>query len=102
MNKPEGKLIGVVAYLTFIGLLIAYFMNKDHKHEFAGWHIKNMFGLVLLLFTSVALQEYIVGAIIYWISAAMWIFSLGMAILNRQQAIPFLSEKFQTWFKFLD
>ncbi|NND63328.1 MAG: hypothetical protein HKN48_09055 [Flavobacteriaceae bacterium] len=102
MDKPEGKTLGIIAYLTFIGMIIAYFMNKEEKHSFATYHIKNMFGLVILLFASVALQQYLVGAIIYWISVAFWIFSLGMAILNKRKGIPFLSEKFQTWFKFLD
>jgi hypothetical protein len=102
MASPPGKTKAVVAYLTFIGLLIAYFINKDNRHEFATWHIKNMFGLLILLFVSVALQAYTIGFYVYWTSVVLWIISLIMALFNQKQGIPFLSEKFQTWFTFLD
>ncbi|MEL6811704.1 MAG: hypothetical protein AAFP76_10245 [Bacteroidota bacterium] len=102
MNNPSAKTKAVIAYLTFIGWIIAFFMNKDNRHEFATWHIKNMFGLLILLFASIALQDYLIGYYIYWISAILWLFSLIMCLLNRQLGIPFLSEKFQTWFTFLD
>ncbi|PKA84054.1 hypothetical protein ATE92_2224 [Ulvibacter sp. MAR_2010_11] len=101
-TNPSGKQKALIAYLTFVGMLIAYFMNRDDKHEFAKWHIKNMFGLVILLFVSVALQNYEIGFYVYWISVGLWILSFVMALLNKQKAIPFLSEKFQTWFTFLD
>ena len=104
MNKqiPLGKITALIAYTTFIGLIIAYFLNKDDKHTFAQWHIKNMFGLLILLFTSVALQDYTIGLYMYWISVGLWILSFIMALNNKQKAIPYLSDKFQTWFSFLD
>jgi hypothetical protein len=102
MNSPSGKTKAIIAYLTFVGTLIAYFMNRDDKHEFATWHIKNMFGLIILLAFSVGMQNYAVGIYIYGTSVALWLISLIMAINNKQKGIPFLSEKFQTWFTFLD
>ncbi|TDI78422.1 MAG: hypothetical protein E2O83_06250 [Bacteroidetes bacterium] len=102
MASPPGKTKAVVAYLTFIGMLIAYFINKDNRHEFATWHIKNMFGLLILLFVAVALQSYAIGFYIYWTSVVLWIISLIMALFNQKRGIPFLSDKFQTWFTFLD
>ncbi len=102
MASPPGKTKAVVAYLTFIGLLIAYFINKDNRHEFATWHIKNMFGLLILLFVAIALQSYAIGFYVYWTSVVLWIISLIMALFNQKRGIPFLSDKFQTWFTFLD
>lgn len=102
MDNPPGKMKAVIAYFTFIGLLIAYFMNRDEKDAFATWHIKNMFGLLLGLFASVWLQNYAIGFYVYWTIACLWFLSLLMAVLGKQQAIPYLSEKFQDWFKFLD
>ena len=102
MASPPGKTKAVVAYMTFVGLLIAYFINKDNRHEFATWHIKNMFGLLILLFISVVLQAYSIGFYVYWTSVVLWIISLIMALLNQKRGVPFLSEKFQTWFTFLD
>lgn len=102
MASPPGKLKAILAYFTFIGLLIAYFVNKDDPDEFATWHIKNMFGLLILLFAAVALQQYNVGIYVYWTTVLLWLISLVLAFLNKKKGIPFLSEKFQTWFKFLD
>ncbi|MCW8981345.1 hypothetical protein [Altibacter sp.] len=102
MSTTPGKNKAVIAYITFIGMLIAISMNRDEKHEFATWHIKNMFGLVILLFVAVALQNYPIGIYVYWLSVALWLFCLVMALTNRKMGIPWLSEKFQSWFTFLD
>lgn len=101
-NAPLGKKYAVIAYLTFIGMLIAFFMNKEDKHPFVTWHVKNMFGLVVFLFASVALQNYEMGIYVYWITVAFWAYSLLMALFNQQKGIPYISEKFQEWFTFLD
>ncbi|MAT89410.1 MAG: hypothetical protein CMC35_01855 [Flavobacteriaceae bacterium] len=101
-NTPAGKNKAIIAYLTFVGMLIAFFMNKEEKHEFATWHIKNMFGLVVILFISLMFQHYELGFYIYWIAVALWFFSFCMALFNKEQGIPYLSEKFQDWFTFFD
>ena len=103
MRVPiSGKNVALIAYITFVGLIVAYFLNKNEKNEFAQWHIKNMFGLVLFLFASVALQDYSIGLYVYWITVAFWMYSFFMALTNNKKAIPVLSEKFQQWFTFLD
>ncbi len=103
---PPGKSKAVIAYITFVGLLIAISMNKDERHDFASWHIKNMFGLVIILFASFVMsyQEYLLfpGRILFFGSMVFWLFSFIMAISNRKGGIPFLSEKFQAWFTFLN
>ncbi|MAN59778.1 MAG: hypothetical protein CMC08_08090 [Flavobacteriaceae bacterium] len=99
---PQGKGIAITAYLTFIGLIIAYFLNRDQKSPFATWHIKNMFGLFLLLICAIALQDSPIGFYIYWATFASWLFSLIMAVANQKIGIPVLSDKFQEWFTFLN
>lgn len=101
MNNSNPKINALIAYLTFIGLLIAILLNKEKKDAFVLWHIKNMFGLVLLLFIAVALQNYTIGFYFYWTTVVMWLFSLMMALLGKKKAIPLVSEKFQQWFIFL-
>lgn len=102
---PAGKTKAVIAYITFIGFFIAFSMNKDKPEPFATWHLKNMFGLLLLLLIAVVTQfniDLLVGDIIYWVSASFWLFCMTMAITNKKIGIPFLSRKFQTWFTFLE
>jgi len=105
MDNLSAKTKAIIAYLTFVGTLIAFFVNKDKRHEFATWHIKNMFGLLLLLVISQVTQAYIhlfIGEILWILAFFLWALSLVMAILNKKQAIPYFSEKFQEWFTFLD
>ena len=49
----EGKTTAIIAYITGIGTLIAYFMNKDKNNTFAAFHIRQ--GVKLFIF-SVALN----------------------------------------------
>lgn len=105
MNSNHGsgpKFHCALAYLTFIGLIIAYQLNKDYKDPRTTWHIKNMFGLLCGLFAAVWLQEYPIGFYVYWTVVCLWIYSLIMAISNQQRGIPYLSSAFQNWFKFLN
>lgn len=102
---PPGKNRALIAYLTFVGLIIAFYMNRNEPDEFATWHIKNMFGLLLLLLISQVTQAYIDigwGEILWLLSFFLWVFSIIMASLNFKKAIPYFSEKFQQWFTFLD
>ena len=105
MENLSARTKAIIAYLTFVGTLIAFFINKENKDEFTTWHIKNMFGLLLLLLISQVTQAYIdmfFGEILWLIAFVLWMFSLVMAILNKKQAIPYFSDKFQEWFTFLD
>ena len=103
---PQGKTKAVITYLLFVGMFIAISMNKDETHEFASWHIKNSFGLALMFFVSVVMsyQEYLIwiGAIFFYGSMFAWLYSFIMALLNRKSGIPWLSDRFAAWFKFLD
>ena len=104
-NRPAGYKKAVIAYLTFVGMLIAYYMNRDERHEFATWHIRNMFGLVLLLLISQVTQAYIhlfTGEILWLCSVIWWLYALIMAIMGKKAVVPEISDKFQKWFTFLE
>lgn len=103
--SPQGKSKAIIAYAPFVGFLIAYYINKDETHEFATWHIKNMFGLTILFIVSLVIQSQIdvkVGDIIWMCCVVLWLFCWIMAFTNNKKGIPFLSEKFQQWFTFLN
>ena len=105
MNNKQNsgpKFHRILAYMTFIGLLIAFHLNKEYKNPDTSWHIKNMFGLLLGLFAAVWLQDYPIGFYVYWTVVCLWLYSLMMATLDQKRGIPFLSNAFQNWFKFLD
>ncbi|WP_026450079.1 hypothetical protein [Aequorivita capsosiphonis] len=102
--SPLGKSTALIAYAPFVGFIIAYFINTDEDHAFATWHIKNMFGLFLLFIISLVIQSQIdvtVGDVLWMLCCVLWLYSWAMAFYNQRRGIPFLSEKFQEWFKFL-
>lgn len=104
-NKPPGYKKAVISYLTFIGMLIAYFMNRDERHEFAAWHIKNMFGLFLVLVISQVTQSYVhlfTGEVLWMFAFIWWLYSIIMSLLGKKAFIPVISDKFQQWFTFLE
>lgn len=104
-SSPPGKNIAIIVYLTFIGTIIGYILNIEHKHEFVKFHIKNMFGLIILLFVSQVTQASVnlfFGEILLVIAFFLWAYSITMVITNQKKGVPILDEKFQVWFKFLD
>ena len=106
ISENKERNIAVIAYLTFIGLLVAFYMNRDHKYEKATYHIKNMFGLVMLMLVSQVAQSQehlvLVGEILWVVLFILWVISIYHAFQNEKKGIPWLSEKFQEWFTFLN
>ncbi|PKD20848.1 hypothetical protein APR41_12460 [Salegentibacter salinarum] len=103
-EKTEDKSIGIIAYLTLIGLVAAFIMNKDKNNEFATYHIKQSLGLCLVGFAI-----FIVGLIpiLGWIISFLgslfllvfWIMGLLNAINGKEKPVPALGNKFESWFK---
>src|SRR5690606_13525090 len=104
-TSPAGKSTALIAYAPFVGFLIAYFINRDNNHEFARWHIKNMFGLSLLFIVSLVIQsqvDVLAGDILWLLCCIIWLYCWAMAFFNKKNGIAFLSGKFQEWFTFLN
>lgn len=103
-KTSEGKNIAIIAYITIIGLIIAFIMNNDKKNSFASYHIKQSLGIGL---TSLALMVVGVIPILGWLVSFLgfffivflWIMGLLNAINNKEQSVPVLGKKFETWFK---
>lgn len=100
----EGKNIALIAYITIIGLIIAFVMNNEKKDEFARFHIRQSLGLAL---TGLALGIIgmipILGWLVYivgiFILLYMWIVGLMNAINSKEKTVPFLGDKYAEWFK---
>jgi uncharacterized membrane protein len=103
-TSSDAKTIAIIAYLTIIGLAIAFVMNKDKQEDFATYHIKQSLGLVLL-----SLGLFVVGMIpiLGWIVSFLgtlfllylWIMGLIHAINNEKKPVPILGKQFEDWFR---
>jgi uncharacterized membrane protein len=101
-SAETGKTAAIVAYLTIIGTIIAYFMNNDTKNTFAAFHIRQALGIHITF--------YLLGAFVsifdsWMITYAFWIFiivllgyGLVTAIQGEQKEVPVMGAQFQKWF----
>ena len=97
MTKDEGKTIAIIAYLTWIGLIIAFVMNNDKKNEFAKFHIRQM--LLLTLVGIVVSFIPIVNFVAWIVLFIFWVIGLFGAINGQKKEIPLLGKYAQEWFK---
>ncbi len=98
----EGKTAAIIAYLTIIGTIIAYFINNDSKNPFASFHIRQalgihitfyMLGIVVSWFDS-----WFISAPFYLFILILWGYGILAAIQEERNEVPFLGKYFQNWF----
>lgn len=100
----EGKTTAIVAYLTLIGLIIAFIMNSDKKNAFANFHIRQalgigLTGLALGIVNIIPILGWIVGVFGSLLLIVLWVIGLMGAINGRQKEVPILGKKYQEWLK---
>lgn len=78
-RKQFDKTIGIVAYMTLIGWIIALVMNsskeKGEEKSFNAFHIRQMLGMFIFGFGS-GIAYAILAAILIWIPVLGWILLL--------------------------
>lgn len=104
MNRTveTGKTAAIVAYLTIIGTIIAYFMNNDTKNPFASFHIRQALGIhityiLLNAFTNVFNSDMISISFLIFVFI-LWGYGFITTLQGEQKEVPFLGDKFQKWF----
>ncbi len=100
----ETRKIAIIAYLTIIGLVIAFIMNNDKKAPFASYHIRQSFGLAICGLTFgmigiIPILGWILSFVGIFLLCFMWIKGLLNAIKEKEKPVPFLGKKFEEWFK---
>ena len=98
----NGKSAAIVAYLTIIGAIIAYFMNNDTKNSFASFHLRQALGIHITYFVLgafVSIFDSWMVSYSFWIFIIiLWGYGLVTAIQGEQKEVPLLGAQFQKWF----
>lgn len=102
-NIAEGKSTATIAYITLIGLIIAFVQNGEKKSKFASYHIRQSLGLMC---TGFALALVNVLPFLGWIISilgviglmVLWFTGLMNAINGKEQPIPLLGNLYAKWF----
>tara|TARA_R110002012_G_scaffold320402_2_gene543942 strand:+ start:52286 stop:52630 length:345 start_codon:yes stop_codon:yes gene_type:complete len=100
----EGKNIAMIAYITLIGLIIAFVMNNDKKDAFASYHIRQSLGLALTglalgIIGMIPILGWIINILGIFVLLYMWVMGLMNAINGKESPVPFLGKKYNIWFK---
>jgi len=102
--KGEGKTTAIIAYITIIGLVIAFVMNNDKKNAFTSYHIRQSLGLALValalsLINVIPILGWIISFLGFFVILFMWIMGLVNAINGKEKPLPILGKKYEEWFK---
>jgi len=99
----DGKTIGIIAYITLIGFIIAIVMNSSKKNDYASFHIRQMLGLILLSFVisvlTMSINLGLFGTILSVLLLVLWVIGFVGAIQGERKLVPIIGENFQEWFK---
>lgn len=101
-SVEQGKPAAIVAYLTIVGTIIAYFMNNDTKNPFASFHIRQGLGVhitfYLLGLLVSAFDSWLISSAFYIFVIVLWGYGIVGAIQGQYNEVPILGDKFQKWF----
>ncbi|GJM28450.1 MAG: hypothetical protein DHS20C17_10850 [Cyclobacteriaceae bacterium] len=103
-NQTSDKVIGILAYITIFGLIIAFIMNQEKKDPFGSYHIRQALGIFIcsLALSAIAMVPFVgwAVAVIGWLLIlVLWVMGLINAISGNMKPVPVLGEKFEEWFK---
>ncbi len=103
------KTIGIIAYLTLIGWIIAFVMHNNNKTEYGAFHIRQMLGLIVLNLGVWVISMIIAFANIPFLGTIVWLLYIGIMVLwimafigavqGEKKLTPVVGQMFQDWFK---
>ena len=98
----EGKTTAVLAYITFVGLLIALTMNAQPKNPFARFHINQSAGLtigyMLIMIPLSYLNSGITFISFFVVFFVLWLYAIISAFQGKTTPVPLVGDLFQKWF----
>jgi len=103
-QQIPGKDIGLIAYLTIIGLIVAMVKNGEQHTEFGKYHIRQSLGIFLTGF-SLFFVGFVpfVGWVLSLVGVFLVLYMLVMGIINaingRMQPVPVLGDRYNDWLK---
>ena len=95
-KSGNGKTYAIVAYITWVGWIIALLLNQEKKDELARFHLRQ--SLLIMLFWLISFIP-IVGWIIGLAMVVFWIMGLISAINGEKKEVPIIGAWAQNWFK---
>lgn len=108
--NDQSRTVAIVSYITIIGWIVALIMRQNEypKSEFSRYHLRQSFGVQLILFASsmvrfvfAFLHLGFIGNFVWIIGAIIWLIGLINAIQGDFKGIPFIGDWFEENFDFI-
>ena len=103
----DDKLLGIISYITPIGLIISIVGNKDRDSEYVSFHVRQAIGIFALsilawlvrnLFFFFILSS-MTSMVISLAAFVLWIIALVSAVQEQTTPVPVVGDYFQEWFR---
>lgn len=99
----EDKTAAILAYVTFIGFIVAIIINNGKKTKLGAYHLRQALGLFLTLFVCAFVNIIpLLGQLVYLcVLLCVFVFAImGLisAVNGQMKPVPILGEKYQKWF----
>ncbi|VTP88488.1 DUF4870 domain-containing protein [Sphingobacterium daejeonense] len=96
----DGKNIAIIAYLTIIGLIIAFVLNNEKRNDFATYHIRQSLGIFLTLFVGgilryIPLIGWLLSIVVVILMVVLWIVGVINAANGNKKPVPILGEYYK-------
>ncbi|PCJ23984.1 MAG: hypothetical protein COA97_10630 [Flavobacteriales bacterium] len=112
-QEDPGKIVGILAYCTGIGLIIAFVMNADQKNksELGVFHLRQSLGLFITSISMMIISfMFVFIPILGWMIVMLinlayigvfvfWIMGLISAINGEKKALPLVGQLYQNLLK---
>lgn len=93
----EGKTMAIIAYVTVIGLIVAYFMNNSKNNEFAKFHIGQslrifILGIIIAIVVNILVSITGIGILSYlsYIPLVLIILGIMNAVNGKAEPLPII------------
>jgi uncharacterized membrane protein len=104
----EDHTVAMLAYLTFVGLIVAIVMHNGNKTQLGSFHLRQALGLTLTLIVYwpinfimlfIPILGWGINIIVLLTIAVFWIMGLVSALQGQMKPVPVLGPSYQRWFR---
>ena len=102
-SPSDDKTVGIVAYLTLIGFIVAIVMRGNRRSPYVAFHLRQMLGLLITglccsMLMIIPILGWILGPLLWLVVMVLWIISFLGALNGSTKPTPILGGNYQKWF----
>ena len=97
MKKNNEKFVSILSYITIIGWVIAFIINRNKKTDLGSFHQRQ--ALIIIIAGLIASYIPTIGWLLGIIVFVLWVMGLVYAIQGKKKEIPLIGSLAQKWFK---